>query len=251
MKTIRYHIDGIKLTAQALSKGKFLEYFIPGIVLTLFFLYYQYFLASNDGFLGLTTGISWLDWIADLFESLLSFIVKHIYLFIVLTALSPFFTMLGEKFDFSLSGNKFNSTFKKFISDILRMVLIVFIMIILEYVFILFYWVFAWSLDFHYIDDVVYFIISSFFFGFAFFDFALERYKKGVGSSLMYAFSNPLTMILTGGIFLGIYNIPIVGVPLSPVLTVMISTVVYLYQTERLPIKQEFQNNATQKLENE
>ena len=75
------------------------------------------------------------------------------------------------------------------------------------------------------IDAVVYHVIAAFFFGFSFYDFGLERYQKGVGTSLYYAFEYPLSMILTGSIFLLIYEIPYIGIPLAPVLTVMVSTV--------------------------
>jgi CysZ protein len=238
MKAINYHIKGIETTFNTLSKGKFLPFFIPGLVLMFIFLWYTFFIASRGGFLGYETGFSWIDWIAELFESMLSFVVEQVYLFIVLTALSPFFTVLGERFDNDLTGNKFDGSFKKFFQDILRMVFVVFLMIVFEYSFILVYWIFSWFIDIPVVDSIVYFIIAAFFFGFAFYDFALERYGKGVGKSISFAFSNPLTMILTGGVFLLIYKIPYIGVPLAPVLTVMISTVVYLYNTKKLP-KQE------------
>jgi CysZ protein len=88
----------------------------------------------------------------------------------------------------------------------------------------------------------MYYCIASFFFGFAFYDFALERYEKNVISSLGFAFSAPLGMIILGAIFKFIYNIPYVGIPLAPVLVVMISTVAYAYYIKRLPPSKELSN---------
>jgi hypothetical protein len=46
-----------------------------------------------------------------------------------------------------------------------------------------------------------------------------------------------LHTLLTGVIFLLIFKIPYVGVPLSPVLATMIATIVYLYDDGKLPSK--------------
>jgi uncharacterized protein involved in cysteine biosynthesis len=100
------------------------------------------------------------------------------------------------------------------------------------------YWMVSWMLP-DVLDPIMYHIIGAFFFGFAFYDFHLERYQVGVMGSLGYAFENGLTMILTGSIFLLIYEIPIIGIPLSPVIAVMISNVVYLYKAKKLPRKEE------------
>ena len=96
------------------------------------------------------------------------------------------------------------------------------------------------------LDPYMYHIIAAFFFGFSFYDFALERYQEGVGSSLYFAFEKPIAMILTGTIFLLIYKIPYVGIPIAPVLAIMVSTVVYLYDQKKLPI-----DNNLKTIENE
>ncbi|MGB0915662.1 MAG: hypothetical protein ACPGVI_06290, partial [Crocinitomicaceae bacterium] len=104
----------------------------------------------------------------------------------------------------------------------------------LEFAFMGIYWIISWFIGFEILDNIVYFCIAAFFFGFSFYDFALERYEAGVFSSLGFAFSKPLTMILTGGVFLAIYNIPIIGIPAAPVITLMVSTMVYLYISKKI-----------------
>jgi CysZ protein len=78
------------------------------------------------------------------------------------------------------------------------------------------------------VNPVVYFIISSFFMGFAFYDFSLERYGVGTFSSWGVAFSNKLHMVLTGGLFTLLFMIPFAGVILAPILVTMISTAAYI-----------------------
>lgn len=246
MKSIKYHFQGISITLQQLFQGKYLYYFIPGGVVTVIYWYIHYSVASYEEAIDLTTGYSWLDWGTSYIEtgisgmfSFMDVIFEQIYIFVVLTLLSPFNTSLGEKLDSQLTGKAFNTSIIRFINDFIRMIFVVMLVIFLELAFIVIYWMISWMFGLDAIDGFVYHIIAAFFFGFSFYDFALERYEQGVFSSLYYAFANPLSMIITGSIFLLIYNIPIVGIPLAPVLAVMISTVVYLYLEGKLTISKE------------
>lgn len=243
MKAINYHIKAIQETFEQLFKGKFLIYFVPGLVITLVFAYWRYKANSVGDSVDLHSDNSWLDWGAQLVNSAVhgtfsffDLILEQIYIFIVLTALSPFNTSLAEKLDHDLTGFEVKGGFTRFLNDIIRMIFVVIIMIVMELVFIAIYWLISWIFGFPEImDTIVFHCIAAFFFGLSFYDFGLERYAKGVFATIGFAFSNPLGMIITGSIFLGIYNIPYVGIPLAPVLAVMISTVAYLYYTKKLP----------------
>lgn len=246
MNTIKYHITGIIKTFETLSKGHYLLYFIPGVVITLIFLWFKSSISGADAAVNLASDYSWVDWIAGYINSgihkafgIISSLFEQLYIFIVLTALSPFNTLLGEKFDSRLTGSEFKGGLMRFVNDIIRMVFVVILALVLEFGFMGIYWFVSWIFGLGFLDTYVYWIMSAFFFGFSFYDFALERYETNVFGTLGYAFRKPLTMILTGGIFLLIYSIPVAGVPLAPVLTVMISTVVYAYLTHRLPLKEE------------
>lgn len=241
MKSFQYHILGITETFKTLSKGKLLIFFLPGAILTLLYISFTAYTSSFTDAVDLTTGYSWLDWFDSLIKytfSFLYFIIDQIYIFIVLTVLSPFNTFLGEKFDNQLTGRTIKFDFTRFINEIFRMIFVIILIVFIEITFIFFYWLISWIIP-DFIDDIVYYIIAAFFFGFSFYDFSLERYEVGVFGSLGYAFSNPLSMIITGTIFLLLYNIPYIGIPISPVLTVMISTVVYLNLEKILPKKKE------------
>lgn len=244
MNTLLYHIKAVTKTIEFVSKGKYLLFFIPGTILTLIYLYFNY-IASNIGeSVLLSSDYSWLDWVAgylnsaiDATFSVFSSIFDLIYIFFVITLLSPFNTYLGEKLEEELTGRKAEGGLSRFITDFFRMVLLVFIILIIEYGIMAIFGVFSWVFGLSFLNEFVYWVMSAFFFGFSFYDFALERDKTSVFSSLGFAFHKPLSMILTGGFFLIIFAIPVAGIPLAPVLTLMISTVVYLYIKKRLPLK--------------
>lgn len=253
MKSFVNHFNGISITLKELFKGNFLLYFIPGVVITLIYLFFQSKTQALEDSIDLATGYSWLDWATSWVDSgiskafsLLGFIFEQIYIFVIITVLSPFNTSLGEKFDSKLTGNKFDTNVIRFINDFLRMIFIVIIAVVLEFTFIIMYWLLSWTFGLDVLDPFMYHIIAAFFFGFSFYDFSLERYEQGVGSSMYYAFEKPLTMILTGTIFLLVFKIPLIGIPLAPVLAIMISTVVYLFDQKKLT-----NDNNLKKIEHE
>lgn len=248
MKAINYHIRGIAMSIEQLLKGKYLIYFLPGLILTVLFWY----LRSNSVEIDESaveatpsetwwdslreTAVSVRDTVVSTTTSVIDFAIEQLYIFLVLTALSPFFTSLGEKFDNDLTGKISEGGILRFINDFIRMVFVVILSIFLELIFLGIYWVISWIFGFSdTVNTVMYFCIAAFFYGFAFYDFALERYEKGVFSSLGFAFSAPLGMIIIGSIFQGIYMIPYIGIPLAPVFVVMISTVAYAYYIKQLP----------------
>ena len=250
MKAINYHIRGIITSFEQLFKGKYLIYFLPGLILTAIFWYFRSKTIEIDESIDLTSSDSWFSAIGSAVDTGISkalgvvdFIFEQLYIFIVLTALSPFFTALGEKFDRELTGKETEGGVVRFINDFIRMIFVVILSLILEFVFLGIYWLISKIFGFSdMVDTIVYFCIAAFFFGFAFYDFALERYEKGVFSSLGFAFSAPVGMIIIGAIFQGIYMVPYIGIPVAPVLVVMISTVAYAYYIKRLPKSKQLEN---------
>ncbi|MDG1148652.1 MAG: hypothetical protein P8N52_10140, partial [Crocinitomicaceae bacterium] len=239
-----------------LSKGNFLLFFIPGIILTTGYYWFIYQTSSIGKAITFTNDYTWFSWAIDIFNfavrktlSVFMIISEQFYIFFILTLLSPFNTYLGEKLDAKHTGAKFEGGIIRFLHDFIRMVFVVILAISLEIICIVFYWVLSWFIGFEPLDTIIYFCITAFFFGFSFYDFALERYKSNVFDSLEFAFSKPLTMILTGSVFLIIFNIPYIGVPLAPVITLMVSTFVYLHLTNK--IQQTPTNNKQNTIENE
>lgn len=235
-KVIDYHITAAKETFNVISQGKFLIYFVPSLTITLIFIFFFYsfdslFETGND-----SESAGWLSSTWSKITSVFDFIVTQLYIFVVITLLSPFNTLLSEKLDNHLTKQDFPFSMVRLINDFFRMVLIVILAILLEFLFLGVWWLFCWIFG---ISDTIFykimtFLISSFFFGFSFYDHSLERYKVNVFGSIGFAFSNILTLIITGSIFNLLYYFPyiwetsFIGIIIAPVLTTMISTIVYI-----------------------
>lgn len=250
MKSIMHHIKGVLKVIELLSKGKYLLYFIPGLLISILYYWASASVSGlNEGVSSLG-GESWwnsaLSTVASGAFSFIDWITYQAFIFIVLTVLSPFNTHLSEKMDTELTGDKFESGVIRIINDLIRMIFIVIIALILELILVGIWFVIAWIFGFH--DTTFYtissFLMGSFFFGFSFYDHSLERYQVGVFGSLGFAFKNMFMVTITGALFNLIYHIPFAGIALSPVLTTMVSTIVYMYYRGKLPvpIKQETTN---------
>lgn len=242
MNSIKYHIEALTITFKELFQGNFLLYLIPGSILTIIYLGIYYQTNSIAETLLIETDSSWINWAKGTINSsvqglfgLFNFVMEQIYIFATITLLSPFNTILSEKLENKLTGSKHKSSIIRFINDIIRMVFVVMIAITLEIAFLSFYYIISWLFGLGAIDGIVFFVITAFFYGLSFYDFSLERYQVGVFGTLGFAFSKPLSMLITGSIFILLYSIPVIGVPISPVITVMVSTIVYLYITKKLP----------------
>lgn len=240
MKTIIYHINAIKITFEQFAKGRFLAFFIPAFILTFVYWYVQNYMNEVNE---TANSVSIIPWIGDYLSkgvetafSIADFILKQVYIFIILTVLSPVNTFLSEKLDNRLTGFELKFDILRFVNDFFRMVFVVFLAICLEFTFMGVYWIISWMFGLDFIDGVVYFLLAAFFFGFSFYDYSLERYGIGVFGTIGYAFKNILTMVLTGSVFLLIYEIPYVGIPIAPGIAVMIATIVYLYKEKKYPV---------------
>lgn len=246
MKSINYHIKAIVEVVKQLSKGKFWIYFLPGLVLTLIYFIATYRVSSIAESVSFIERIpligSYIDKGVEATFSVIGFIFDQLYIFAVITLLSPFNTYLSEKLDTELTGQTFKSDFGRIINDFVRMIFIVIIALFMEFILIGTWWIVAWIFG---ISDTIYMIISflmaAFFFGFSFYDHSLERYNIGVFGSIGFSFQKIFLVTITGAIFQLIYyfpytgGTPYIGIFIAPVLTTMISTVVYLYHLKKLP----------------
>ncbi len=241
MKTLQLYISGTVHTFETLAKGKFLFYFVPGLVVSTFLWAYYYQMSEYEQMTKETE--EWfmiggvVSWILEFLGSMLTFLVEQLYMFIVLVCFSPFNCILSEKYDNYITGNKFDGGFVRMLNDLLRALFIVILAIIMEYLFIFVYWIVSGLIPDvigEYIDPIMYFLIPSFFIGFAFYDYSLERYGEGTFSSWGYAFKRMLAMLVAGSLFTLLFKIPYVGIILAPVILTMLSTYVYIHREDKL-----------------
>ncbi len=236
VQAFKDHGTGIGQTFSALMKGKFLLFFIPGLIISLVYFYFQYqssrletLAHSGDSIPLIGSAVSV---VVDSVFGIFNAIASETYKFILLIALSPLNCILSEKFDSYLSGTAFEFSFIRLVKDFIRMIFIVISALILEYFFLAVWWVLQWIFP-DFIGDTLFFIISSFFIGFSFYDYSMERYGMSFLSSWGLGFSKLSYMILTGAVFNLIMQIPVAGIILAPVLCAMISTAVYILILKR------------------
>lgn len=237
MKAIQLHIQAIQIVFNELKEVRFLKYFIPGLIVALLFGSFFTLFNKTEGLFSFIEKIPLIGGFLSAGVSktfgMFYFLIMQIYVFFVLTVVSPFNTLLSEALDAKMTGKNYTFDFAQVISDLLRMILVVFISLLLEFLFMGVYWLISWILGLGFLDFIIYSLISAFFFGLSFYDYSLERYKVGVFSSFGFAFSNFALVCITGIIFLVLFSIPYIGIPTAPVLATMISTAVYLKKTKQ------------------
>lgn len=232
MKIFQLHKDSILLLFDQIKQGHFLWFFLPGLIASLLFTSLYTLASEAENLFSILENIPLIGSILAIGISktfgLIYFLIMQIYIFFVLTILSPFNTVLSESLDAKLTGKKYKMDFEQVVKDFLRMILVVLIAIIMEFFIMGLYWILSWIFGLGFLDSIVFGLISAFFFGFSFYDYSLERYNQGVFASLGFAFSNMGLVTLTGVIFILIFSIPFIGIALAPVLITMLSTIIYL-----------------------
>jgi CysZ protein len=234
MKSLQLHIQAIQTVFQELKEGRFLTYFIPGLIVAILFGSFFTITSKSEGLFSFFEKIpligSFLSAGVSKTFGMFYFLILQVYIFFVLTILSPFNTLLSEALDAKLTGQTYTFDIGQVISDFFRMILVVLISLMLEFFFMGAYWLLSWVIGLGFLDFIVYPLLSAFFFGLSFYDYSLERYKEGVFSSFSFAFSNFWLVSLTGLAFFVLFSIPFIGIPIAPVIATMIATVVYLNQ---------------------
>ena len=239
MKTIELYYKGTIDTFIALSKGKFLNYFIPSVILGLLLGYYFYQMldvkeaAKDADSLPILGGV--FSWIISQFVGLIDFLVESVFEFVVLVCFSPINALLSEKYDNSLTGNKFDGGFIRLINDILRAIFIVIIALFFQLLITGSWYLLTWivaPLDI--LTPVVNFIVPAYFFGFSLFDLSLERYGVSTFRSWGYSFKRFLAMVVAGSLFILLLKIPYLGIILAPGILTMITTYVYIHREGKI-----------------
>lgn len=232
MKVLTNHWKAILKSFELLAEGNFLLYFLPGIIVAIIAGFISAIFSWIFGGISL---VGYLPWIGGYAESGVDTIYGwldatgyFLYSFVILTLFSPFNSMLSEKLDNKLTGNKFDGGFSRIISDIVRTIGVLIVGMVLNMIIIYLWNLVSTPFGGDFLSPYITFIITSFFIGFNSYDFSLERYQVPIGDSWKFAFMKPLYMILTGILFTLTLGIPYVGLILAPVLLTMIATIIYI-----------------------
>jgi CysZ protein len=151
-------------------------------------------------------------------------VLFEVFKFIVLTLLSPFNSFISELYDQKLTGDDFKFSFVRMLKDILRGLVISIIGLSLEMLLTGFWLVFCLFLPIDSLTPLFFMFISSFFFGFGYMDYSLERHNFDVNKSWSFAFKNFKSCFVIGFIFSSIMYIPHAGIIIAPPLITLLAT---------------------------
>ncbi|MCK4662147.1 MAG: EI24 domain-containing protein [Bacteroidales bacterium] len=168
-----------------------------------------------SGFLkSFISGFLWL-----VFHFLFIFIFAYFGGYIVLIFLSPVFAFLSEKTEKINTGNNYPFNLKQFIKDIIRGIIIALRNLFIEIgitigLFIVcLIPVIGWLIGIF--SPLIIFFISSYFYGFSYLDYSLERKKYNVKQSVKIMRKYKWLNITNGAIFAVLLIIPYIGTLLA------------------------------------
>ena len=161
---------------------------------------------------------------------ILSFFVyvsKYMTKYMVLGLLAPLLTMLSTQVEFQMTGNRYPFRLRFYIDDVRRAITIIIRNMLYQILVmgIFFGITFIYSLP-SIVNEVVYFIVSFYFYGFSFMDYTNERRRLSVADSVRFTRSHIGAAFALGSIYGGLWYIPYAGVVIAPIFAVVAGTVV-------------------------
>jgi CysZ protein len=175
-------------------------YFIPAIFISLLFYW------SVKGGDGITHWLSFMEdwwvigWILKTLENVISAISFMLFEFFILVLLTPINSILSEKMKEEVTGKAAKFSISQLIRSLGRSVKIFTVAFSVEMILLLVIWVFSFLLG-DWFSTTIGFVISSYFIGFSFYDFALDLDLKSSKESWKWGKSNKWIVLIAGLIF--------------------------------------------------
>ncbi|MFA7273469.1 MAG: EI24 domain-containing protein [Crocinitomicaceae bacterium] len=241
MKTIGHHFNALQWTFLQFTKGKYLVYFIPGILFALLFWWLQDW---SQGLISTDNVAANDHWYSNFWAKAISqtghflfFFFHQLAIFFILTLFSPINTFLSESVDKQLTGETVGFDLIRFVNELIRMVFIVTLAIAMEWLLMGVWSFFAWLFGLQFLTPFVFFMTAAFFYGFSFYDYSLERHEISVLGSFRFAKKYAIPTLVTGIFFSIILLIPVIGLAIAPVIITIASTHVFLKMMGKLDIQ--------------
>lgn len=210
-----------------LEYKKLYLFLIPGALITLSYLFFQWIFGWLDPTDSLPADAGWWSRLMHTIEESGKWIVHSFYQFIMITILSPVMAILAERADNFLSGAKFDGGLTRILKDLLRTIMIVTTAFFFFFIIYLVWNMFAWIVGLGFLTPYIMFLVNAFFIGFAYMDYALERYQYSIGKSWQYGVKNSWVMLGLGALFSAIFYIPYLGALAAPFLITLLATSIW------------------------
>lgn len=190
-----------------------------------------------NNLIGLDTAVFWgsgvlrtvLSWTLYILFKLM-YVIAFAYIGgkVVIIFMSPVFSVLSEKVDKVLTGNKYPFSAEQTMRDIIRGIIIASRNMLLELVAIIIIFALGlipfigWVISF--IGTFVLFGVAAYFYGFSFMDYTSERKRLNISQSVKYINKNIGISIGVGSIFTLALIIPICGTLLASFVSIVAVT---------------------------
>ena len=160
-------------------------------------------------------------------KSILVYVFIFMNKYVVLILLAPLLFFLSTQTEYILTQNTYPFVFKHYVDDIKRALTISLRNMGLQMLVMGAF--FAISLIYKLppiVNQVVYFIVAFYFYGFAFMDYANERRRLTIPETVKFTRRHAGAAFVLGGVYGGLFYIPYAGVVIAPILGVIAGTIV-------------------------
>jgi len=210
-------------TLQLLKIQRFYLFLIPGVLISLGYWAIRYSL-------GWTTeevtpeDAGWLQRFTVWLSETGKWVLTLTYQFFMISVLSPVMGMLAERADNELTGKALEGGLKRMIANFFRTLGIGISAFLVSISVFLLWSLIAWIAGFSQLTSYLLFLVNSFFIGFAYLDYALEREVYSIGSSWRFAVRHSWTLMGAGILFYGLFYIPFAGPVIAPYILTLLTT---------------------------
>lgn len=231
LKEINFTINNYMKAFKFIGQNKLKKfYLIPGIINIILMILF-YFLSRFVGgalveFANKLLGgnlNSFIQFILKFIIYLTIFAIYYlIYKTLILIVLSPFLSYISEKTESITTGKTFNFSFKDNLYFIKRGIIITLKSFLREFAMTCVILLLFFIPIINTMIPILLFVVQSYYIGFSFIDYTLERYDFETGTNLIR--KNPIFFLINGGLFTILLFIPILGIFIAPMVTAVATT---------------------------
>ncbi len=161
-------------------------------------------------------GISWLEWLNGAAAWFVWIVVRVAFFFffsmfggyLLLIVLSPVYSWLSERAEMHLSGRTYPFSFRRFVRDIFRGLGIALRNFVLQTGVSILLFFFSFVPFVGWLSPFLMLLVSAYFYGFSFLDYAIERRRLNVRDSVRYVNCHAAEATGVGSVFVLALTIP-------------------------------------------